>query len=70
MIKSKATLEPATNEAKYLANRMKDRGILMSTDGPHDNVLKIKPPMCFDRSDADFLIDNLSLVLKEDYLKY
>ena len=37
----------------------------MSTDGPDHNVLKIKPPLCFNRIDADFLADTLDRVLSE-----
>ncbi len=32
---------------------MKERGILLSTDGPLHNVLKIKPPMVLTRADVD-----------------
>ncbi|MEM9849691.1 MAG: aminotransferase class III-fold pyridoxal phosphate-dependent enzyme, partial [Bacteroidota bacterium] len=38
---------PAAAATAYLANRMREMGILMSTDGPFHNVLKIKPPLCF-----------------------
>ena len=41
---------PAGREAGYVANRMRDLGVLVSTDGPDHNVLKIKPPLCFGRS--------------------
>ena len=60
--------KPATAQASYLANRMRAHGILMSTDGPFGNVMKIKPPMCFDRKNADFLVDTLEKTLKEDFL--
>lgn len=59
-------LHPAAREAAHLANRMRERGILMSTDGPYHNVLKIKPPMCFTRENVYYLLDNLALVLRED----
>ena len=39
------TLRPAGEEAAYIANRMRDLGVLISTDGPYHNVLKIKPPI-------------------------
>jgi len=48
---------------------MKDRGVLMSTDGPYHNVLKIKPPMVFTKEDADRLVNTIELVLKEPRLK-
>jgi 4-aminobutyrate aminotransferase-like enzyme/Ser/Thr protein kinase RdoA (MazF antagonist) len=60
---------PAGTEAAYIANRMRDGGVLMSTDGPHHNVLKIKPPMCFSRDDADFLVETLDRVLAETALR-
>jgi 4-aminobutyrate aminotransferase-like enzyme len=56
---------PATRHAGYVANRMRDRGVLLSTDGPDNNVLKIKPPLCFTEADADRLADTLDGVLRE-----
>lgn len=49
-------LEPATVEANRIVNHMRERGILLGTDGPHHNVLKIRPPMPFSHTDADFLL--------------
>ncbi|MFZ6013534.1 MAG: aminotransferase class III-fold pyridoxal phosphate-dependent enzyme, partial [Bacteroidota bacterium] len=69
LVQDRQTLQPATAQASYLANRMRDKGILMSTDGPCNNVMKIKPPMIFDRQDADFLIGCLDQVLCEDFIK-
>jgi 4-aminobutyrate aminotransferase-like enzyme len=60
---------PAGREAGYLANRMRERGVLMSTDGPHHNVLKIKPPLCFGERDADFLVETMDAVLGETALQ-
>lgn len=51
--------EPATREATQIVNRMRDRGVLLGTDGPHHNVLKIRPPMPFSASDADQLLTTL-----------
>jgi 4-aminobutyrate aminotransferase-like enzyme len=48
---------------------MKDKGILMGIDGPDHNVLKIKPPLVFSIENAMQLLEALSAVLKEDYLK-
>lgn len=44
---------PATRAASDLVNRLRGRGILLSTDGPGDNVLKIKPPMVITTDHAD-----------------
>jgi 4-aminobutyrate aminotransferase-like enzyme len=60
---------PAGREAAYLANRMRDRGVLMSTDGPDHNVLKIKPPLCFGERDADLLVETMEAVLRESPLQ-
>lgn len=42
---------------------MKENRVLLSADGPHRNVLKIKPPMCFTKEDAKFMVDQLDGVL-------
>lgn len=49
-------LAPASTEATRVVNQMRERGILLGTDGPHHNVLKIRPPMPFSASDADLLL--------------
>jgi 4-aminobutyrate aminotransferase-like enzyme len=59
LVKDKDTLTPAAKEADEIVNAMKDAGILMSTDGPDHNVLKIKPPIIFTRENADELVLNL-----------
>ena len=61
-------MNPQTGKAAYLAHRMKELGILMSTDGKDVNVMKIKPPMVFSRSHADQLLDALKLILREDFM--
>ena len=62
-------LAPATTQGAYLINRMRRHGILMSTDGPHENVLKIKPPMVFGQEEADFLLETLDKVMREDTMQ-
>lgn len=59
---------PLTAKAAYLANRMKDMGILMSTDGKDVNVLKIKPPIVFSKENADELIYRLKMIFSEDFM--
>ncbi|HWC97936.1 MAG TPA: aminotransferase class III-fold pyridoxal phosphate-dependent enzyme [Candidatus Sulfopaludibacter sp.] len=56
LVRDRETKEPAAAEAARLVNRMKEHGILLSTDGPYHNVIKIKPPIVFNRQDADFLL--------------
>ncbi len=64
-----AQKKPLANQTDYLANRMKDHGILMSTDGPDHNVLKIKPPIVFTIENAKELIFYLSKIFSEDFMK-
>ena len=60
---------PATAKTAYLANRMKTHGILISVDGPQNNVIKIKPPMCFNRENAVELLRYLRKILAEDFMQ-
>ena len=69
LIKNQNNLEPAADQASYLANRMREHAVLMSTDGPDHNVLKIKPPMAFNHANADFLLETLAKILNEDFMK-
>lgn len=64
LVRDRGTLEPATAEAGRIANRMRDMGVLISTDGPYDNVLKIKPPMVFGAAEADILLEALDGALR------
>jgi 4-aminobutyrate aminotransferase-like enzyme/Ser/Thr protein kinase RdoA (MazF antagonist) len=59
LVRDRATLEPAGAEASFVANRLRERGILLGTDGPHHNVVKIRPPMPFSPVDAEILADEL-----------
>jgi 4-aminobutyrate aminotransferase-like enzyme/Ser/Thr protein kinase RdoA (MazF antagonist) len=63
LVRDRETLEPADREAAAMVERMKDRGVLLSTDGPLHNVIKIKPPLVFSHADADFLVEQLDEVL-------
>jgi 4-aminobutyrate aminotransferase-like enzyme/Ser/Thr protein kinase RdoA (MazF antagonist) len=66
-VRDRETLEPADREASQIVEAMKERGVLLSTDGPFHNVIKIKPPLVFSRPDTDFLISNLNCVLKDNF---
>lgn len=65
LIRDAITLEPAAAEASYIVERLKELGILASTDGPLHNVIKIKPPLVFSADDADFFIATLARILEE-----
>jgi 4-aminobutyrate aminotransferase-like enzyme len=66
LVRDRATLEPATEEAAYVVERLRDLGVLTGTDGPFHNVLKLRPPLVFSEDDADLFVQRLDEVLAED----
>ena len=69
LVCDRQSLEPATAEAGYVVNRLREEGILAGTDGPHHNVLKIRPPLCIGAADAGRFVAVLDRVLGEDGLR-
>ena len=65
LVRDRDTLEPATAEARQLINSMRDRGVLISRIGKHDNILKMRPPMPFANEHADLLLSVLDDCLEE-----
>ncbi|MFH6942816.1 aminotransferase class III-fold pyridoxal phosphate-dependent enzyme [Flavobacterium sp. FlaQc-50] len=65
MVKDPITMEPAVAEIDRVVEKMKEKGYLLSTDGPLHNVLKIKPPMPFNKQNADEMVALLDLALSE-----
>ncbi|GAA3551593.1 hypothetical protein GCM10022222_38940 [Amycolatopsis ultiminotia] len=55
--------EPATRLTADLIRYLREHAILASSDGPDNNVLKIKPPLPFSRGDADRLIESVDTFL-------
>jgi 4-aminobutyrate aminotransferase-like enzyme len=67
LVRDRETLEPAGEEASFVANRMREYGILLGTDGPYHNVVKIRPPMPFDEGNADRLVATMERILEESF---
>ena len=63
LVRDRVSLQPATEEASEVVNQMRERGVLLSTDGPFDNVIKIKPPMVITHEDAGRVVEELDAVL-------
>ena len=63
LVEDTKTLKPATEKAKLITDQMKELGILLSTDGPYNNVIKIKPPLVFTQENAKLVVDSLSKLL-------
>jgi 4-aminobutyrate aminotransferase-like enzyme/Ser/Thr protein kinase RdoA (MazF antagonist) len=57
---------PATDQASYVINRLRECGIVSGTDGPHHNVIKLRPPLIFSASDAGLFSSTLANILQED----
>jgi 4-aminobutyrate aminotransferase-like enzyme len=55
---------PATAETARLVNGLRDRRVLISAAGPHANVLKIRPPLVFQREHADLFLDAVAAELE------
>jgi len=66
LVQERSERTPAAAAASQLVERMRERGILLSTDGPLHNVIKIKPPLAFSDADADALLGALDETLRED----
>jgi alanine-glyoxylate transaminase/(R)-3-amino-2-methylpropionate-pyruvate transaminase len=63
LVRDCATKEPASTETVEVLERCKERGLLIGKGGLFGNVLRIKPPMCLTKDDADFLVDCLDEAL-------
>jgi alanine-glyoxylate transaminase/(R)-3-amino-2-methylpropionate-pyruvate transaminase len=63
LVRDRQSKEPATTETADVLELAKQRGLLLGKGGLFGNTLRIKPPMCLTRDDADFLVDCLDEVL-------
>ncbi|KAG9337115.1 hypothetical protein JZ751_029783 [Albula glossodonta] len=63
LVRDRVKRTPATAEAQDVIYKLKEQRILLSADGPHRNVLKFKPPMCFSEEDARLAVDKIDQIL-------
>jgi 4-aminobutyrate aminotransferase-like enzyme len=66
LVTDRDTLEPATRQTADLIEFLKTERIILSCEGPHHNVLKIKPPIVFSRDDADRFLKAIRAGLGRD----
>lgn len=52
--------KPATEICTAMIDEMRDRGVLLHSEGRYDNTLKIRPPCAFDRGNADLLVETMN----------
>ena len=65
LVNDRSSREPAVSETRKALNLLRERGVLIGSTGIHDNVLKIRPPMVFNKEHADLLVENIADVLDE-----
>lgn len=58
-------IAPSALHTKDIVNGLRGRGILIGSDGKHNNVLKIRPPMVFNESNTDFFLQTFDNVLTD-----
>ncbi len=67
LVRDPVTLEPADAEALAICERMLELGVIVQPTGDGNNVLKVKPPLCIDRSSADLVLAALERTLREGW---
>ena len=65
LVRDRTSREPATTETEKAVNRLRQLGVLIGSTGQYDNILKIRPPMVFSKSNADLLLEKLGIALIE-----
>jgi 4-aminobutyrate aminotransferase-like enzyme len=71
LVRSRESLEPATAETERIVNSVRSievgscSGILLGSDGRYNNVIKLKPPMCFNQANVDTLIAALDIAISQ-----
>jgi 4-aminobutyrate aminotransferase-like enzyme len=59
LVTNRESKEPDAAKARTIVNAMRHNGVLMSNIGEHGNILKLRPPLCFSKENADFLVATL-----------
>ncbi len=65
LVEDRDTLEPATEAAAHVMNRLREMRILVGREGPADNILKIRPPLTIAGDDVGMILDRLRICLRE-----
>jgi 4-aminobutyrate aminotransferase-like enzyme len=67
LVRDRETLEPASEEAVAICERMRELGIIVQPTADNNNVLKIKPPLCIDEAAADQFVEALGTTLRDGW---
>ncbi len=65
LVKDRLTREPAPDEASFVVARLREQQVLVGTDGPHHNVIKVRGPMCLGSADVESIVRALAGALRE-----
>jgi len=65
LVTDRESRAPAAKQASYIVNRLREEGILAGTDGPHHNVIKLRPPLCFTTENANHFTATFNKILGE-----
>lgn len=66
-VRDRQTLEPAPEETRAICERMLGLGVIVLPTGDRQNILKVKPPLCFTEESARFFLAMLDRVLAEGW---
>jgi 4-aminobutyrate aminotransferase-like enzyme len=64
LVRDPMSREPATAETRRVVNGLRERRVRISASGPFVNILKIRPPLPFSRTNADLFLSTLDNVFK------
>jgi len=67
LVRDRDTLEPASDEALAVCDRMLEKGVIVQPTSDGNNVLKIKPPLCISRDSVDFFLESLESTLADGW---
>ena len=65
LVKNNITQDGDKDLCTYIKNRMRDSRILIGSEGPKDNVLKIRPPLTIDAEGVDMILHYYEKIMKE-----
>ncbi|CAM3773047.1 Ethanolamine-phosphate phospho-lyase [Pseudomonas reidholzensis] len=65
LVTDRASKAPAAEATRQVVNGLRDRGVLISSAGPMENILKVRPQLIFQREHADLFIETLEAVLRD-----